>query len=104
VRISNETPLLKTICWLDLPALIILDIASLSLLLVPRMTVQTLSWLSAVFLLIVTFVQWWLIGFFLERGFLFMRKKRSGSGGAIEQIVGRERRERVSHHQRCGDA
>ena len=97
VAIPNEAPLLKTICWLDLPSLFFLYIVYLFVLFLPSMTITTLSWVTAALLFVFTFVQWWLIGLVIERIFHFISYKHHSPGNAIEQALAADSVERGGH-------
>lgn len=73
VVIPDEGPLLKTIIWLDLPSLIGLYV--LTFFYLPSMSNTTLSWIVAAVLFVFTFIQWWLIGSFLERIYIAVWKR-----------------------------
>ena len=68
IQLSREPALLKTLGWLDLPALIVyyvlwrllyvvIDIFQISV------NLYWLSWINAIALLLLTAMQWWAIGF-----------------------------------------
>ena len=71
IRIPFESPLLKTLALLDLPSLFIYYVIGLLIfvligLIAPNVSAYTVSWIGAVILLLLTSVQWLLIGSFIE--------------------------------------
>jgi hypothetical protein len=84
LQIPYEMALLKTIGWLDIPALFIFYILSLFLnLIFAHASIYILSWVTAAFLLVITSAQWWLVGFSIENVIAFTRRGRCKTKRAI---------------------
>lgn len=71
IQLSKESPLLKTLVWLDLPALIIDYLLSILLwmaaaLLRWPMNIYVVSWINGVTLFLLTGVEWLVVGFCIQ--------------------------------------
>ena len=82
VQLSSESPLLKTLVWLDLPALIIDYLLSILFwtavaLLNLRLDIYVVSWINMVTLFLLTGIEWLVVGFCIQ-WFIDRRKVSAG--------------------------
>ena len=88
---SDQPRMLTVLILLDFPAAMALFLTNIFTARMFSSNLQTWSWINAGFMFVFTGLQWWLVGFALDRIATFIRSRRNGQR-AIEQIVGRERR------------
>ena len=83
-HLENESTLLVTLLILDLPALLLgmVLLVPVEKILLQSVCVETASWVSAVVLLLLTSIQWLIIGYVVERLIRWLRKPRL-TGGRI---------------------
>jgi hypothetical protein len=88
---ADQPQSLTVLIVLDFPAAMGLFIVNFFTAFLFSSHLETWSWVNAGFMFIFTLVQWWLVGFALERSIRFLLRQRNRQH-AIEQIVGREPR------------
>jgi len=82
VQLSSESPLLKTLVWLDLPALIIDYLLSIlfwtaAALLNWSVDIYVVSWINVATLFLLTGIEWLIVGFCIQR---FMDRRKVSAG------------------------